>query len=195
MGLGSAKRLSFYVHLRVEDAGRRLNNANRLVICRKGIEGILVVLDNGNELETHILGVHLGGEGVRDGFGLAGGDLGGVAGSGQVAQDDRLRTILNQGAANDRDTDGLRLLVGDGEDSLSLVAIDQLDAEDLGLRERGADGDFDVGSLALLIHVLNNFGEWLAKMLIVVRGLMSWMPRVTYLLRCEGAKRSQGEQK
>lgn len=114
--------------------------------------------------------MHLGGEGVRDGFGLAGGDLGGVAGSSQVAQDVRLRTILDQRASDDGDADGLRLLIGDGEHRLSLMAIDELDAEDLGLRERSADGDLEVGSLALLIHVFNYFGEWLAMMLIAVRG-------------------------
>lgn len=50
-------------------------------------------------------------------------------------------------AADDGDSDRLRLLVGDLEDCARGMAIDQLDAEDLGLREGGADVDVQLGRL------------------------------------------------
>lgn len=71
----SALALGRYIHLRVEEAGRRFNNADGLIVHRDGVEGILMILQHRNKLQTHILGVHLGAEGVRHGLALACGDL------------------------------------------------------------------------------------------------------------------------
>lgn len=52
------------LHLGVEDAGGRLDNADSLVVGLKGVESILAVPDNGGKVELEVLGVHLGLEAV-----------------------------------------------------------------------------------------------------------------------------------
>ena len=91
---------------------------------------------------------------------LAGGDGDAIALRGQVAQDGRdLRRAgdingSGERATDDQDGDGLGFLVVDVEDGAGGVAVDELDAEDLCLREGGLDVDVDVGSL-LLARVLD----------------------------------------
>ena len=86
---------------------------------------------------------------------LAGGDGDAIALGGQVAQDGRslgrAGDIDGSGerATNDQDGDGLGFLVVDVEDGAGGVAVDELDAEDLCLREGGLDVDVDVGRLLL----------------------------------------------
>jgi len=86
---------------------------------------------------------------------LAGGDGDAIALGGQVAQDGRdlgrAGDIDGSGerATDDQDGNGLSLLVVNVEDGTGGVAVDELDAEDLCLREGGLDVDVDVGSLLL----------------------------------------------
>lgn len=76
-----------YILLWVEHAERCLNNADGLIVRRDGIESVLAVPENSNELQAHILGMHLGAKRVRHRFRLASGDLDRVTGSGQVTQE------------------------------------------------------------------------------------------------------------
>ena len=99
--------------------------------------------------------VHLSRERVSESLVLAGGDGDAIALGGQVAQNGRgirrARDIDGSGerATDDQDGDGLGFLVVDVEDGAGGVAVDELDAEDLCLREGGLDVDVDVGSLLL----------------------------------------------
>jgi len=66
------------IHLRVENAGWCLNNADGFIVDRDSVEGAFAVLKYGNELQAQVLGVHVGGKGVRDTLFGAGWDLDGV---------------------------------------------------------------------------------------------------------------------
>lgn len=57
-------------------------------------------------------------------------------------------------SANGADGDWLRLVVGDVENSLGDLAVDDLDAKDLGLWEGGDDGDIEVWRDDLLVRDL-----------------------------------------
>lgn len=148
-----------YIHLRIKDAGRRLNNADRFIVDGNSVEGILAVLQDGYELQAHILRVHLSAEAVGDGLRLARGDLDRVALGSQVAEDVRLwASILDERAANDGNANWLGLVVCDVDNGLGCVPIDELDTENLRLREFGGDGDLQVGRLGRfgnLLDVLN----------------------------------------
>lgn len=139
------------IHLRIEDASGCLDDADSLVVGRKGVESVLLVLDNSYELQTNILGVHLGGEAVGQGLLLAAGDLQAIARAGEVTEDLSLSArLLDERTTNNGDRDGLGLLVVNGKTGLGGVAVDQLDAKDLGLREAGGDSDLQVGRLGIL---------------------------------------------
>ena len=138
------------IHLWVKDAGGGLDDGDGLVVGGNGEEVVLLVLDHGDELQTEVLGVHLGGEAIGQRLLLAGGDLQAIALAGEVAQDLSLvALVLDQRAADNGDGDGLGLLVVDGQAGLGRVAVDQLDAEDLRLREAGGNGDLEIGRLGL----------------------------------------------
>jgi len=144
------------IHLGVENADGRLHDRDRLVEGRDGEESLLGVLEHGHELQTQVLRVHLGGEGVRDGLLLAAGNGQAVALAGQVAQDAGVGArVLEQGAADERHGDGGGLLVLEGEAGLGGMAVDQLDAEDLRLGPAGRDGDLDVGRLRVFADLFD----------------------------------------
>lgn len=124
------------LHLRVEYAVGPLDNSDSLVVGGDSENGVLGVPQDSNELETEVLGVHLGGEGVGHGLLCAGRNLDGVLLRGKVAQDLKLAIdLLEQRATDNVHANGLRLVVGDGQAGLSGMAIDELDAEDLRLGE------------------------------------------------------------
>jgi hypothetical protein len=146
------------LHLRVEQAGRPLNDGDGLVVGGDSEDGVLGVPQNGDELEAEILGVELGREGVRNGLLSAGGDLNRVLLRGEIAHDLGLAIgLLEERAADNAHANGLGLVVGDGQTRLGGVAVDQLDAEDLALGERSRDLDVQVRRLGLgnFLDVLN----------------------------------------
>lgn len=103
-----------YIHLWVENAGRRLNNADRLIVHSDSVESIFAIFQNSYKLQTNILRVHLGGEAVGHSLRLASGNLDLVARSGQVTQNLRLWTsILKNRAADNGNANSLRFIVGD----------------------------------------------------------------------------------
>lgn len=145
-------------HLGVEQAGGPFNNGDGLVVGGDCENGVLGVPQNGDELETEILGVELGGEGVGHSLLSAGGDLNRVLLRGEVAHDLRLAIgLLEKRATNDAYANGLGLIVGDGQTRLGDMAVDHLDTKDLALRERGRDLDVQVRCLGLrdFLDILN----------------------------------------
>jgi hypothetical protein len=137
------------LHLRVKPANRRLNNADSLVVDLARVDLAGGALEHGGEVQAQVLGVHLGRERVGEGLLLAGGDADAVLLRGEVLEHLGLVGLGGERAADDQDLDGLGLLVVDIEDGAGRVAVDELHAEDLCLREGGGDVDVEVGSLLL----------------------------------------------
>jgi hypothetical protein len=137
------------LHLRVEPANRRLNNAHRLVVDLARVDLAGGALQHGGEVQAQVLRVHFGRERVGEGLLLAGGDADAVLLRGEVLEDLGLVGLGGERAADDQDLDGLGLLVVDIEDGAGRVAVDELHAEDLCLREGGGDVDVEVGGLLL----------------------------------------------
>lgn len=106
--------------------------------------------------------MHLRREVVREALALAARDLRAISRGGEVAHHDRRAGSTGntfrrrEGAADDRELDGLSLEVLDSDESLSRTPVDELDAEDLALRERGADSDLQSWGLGRLIE--DSFG-------------------------------------
>ena len=90
-----------------------------------------VVLEDGGQVEGQVLGVHVGSEAVGGSLLLAGRDQEVVLGDGQVA--DGLGA--DEGATDEAKVNGGSLMVGDGQDSVGRVVVDELDTEDLRVRE------------------------------------------------------------
>jgi hypothetical protein len=152
--------LQLSLHLRVEPGQGCLNDADSLVVDLLGVNLTSCTLQHGGDVQAQVLRVHLGRERVGESLVLAGGDGDAIALGGQVAQDGGdlrcARNIDGSGkrAADNQDLDGLGLLVVDIENGAGRAAVDELDAKDLCVRERGLDVDVDVGRL-LLARVLN----------------------------------------
>jgi hypothetical protein len=132
--------------LRIKDAGRSLDNADSLVGDTDLEDVSTLGSHNRAQLEAEVLGVHVQDEGVRKRLGLAGRDDGIVTDSAQVADNasrgvgilgKRLQSV--ERAANESELDGLLLVVCDLDHGLGRAAVDQLDAEDVGLGEAGRD--------------------------------------------------------
>lgn len=141
-----------YIHLRVEEASGRLDDADSLVVDRDSVEGVLAVLQHSNELQAEVLGVEFGGEGVGNRLLGAGWDLKRITLGGEVANNLALASrLLDQRATDNGDANGSGFIVGDGEAGLGGMAVDELDAEDLRLREGDGDGDVEVGGLGRVV--------------------------------------------
>ena len=138
-----------YSHLRVEPADGSLNNADGLVVDLASVDLTRSALEHGGEVQAQVLGVHLGRERVGEGLLLACGDAHAVLLRGEVPENLGLVGLSGERAADNQDLDGLGLLVVDIEDGAGGVAVDELDAEDLCVREGGGDVDVDVGGLLL----------------------------------------------
>lgn len=163
------------VHLRVEDADGRLDDADGLVVHLHRVEGILGVLEHGRQVQAQVLRVQLRHEAVRDALALAAGDLEVVAGDGQVTDDRVGRLQRHERAADEGDGHELGLIVVEGEHRLRGVVVDQLDAEDLGVGEGGRDGDLEVrrgaGVFDSFLDLLDTLG-WEGVRLTSIGGLV-----------------------
>jgi hypothetical protein len=114
----------------------------------------LGVRDDGQEVDNNILGLHVQDERERQRLLLAGGDLDVVLDSGQVAKDTSHRVCIlrqwlcgGQRSAHEGKLDRLILVVGDLDDRLSGVPIDELDTKARVGEVRG-DIDLQVGNLS-----------------------------------------------
>ena len=99
--------------------------------------------------------MHLCREAVGNCLVGASGNLNGVALAGEIAKDLRLScNFLDQRATDNGDANRSGLIVDHGQTRLGGLAVDELDAEDLRLRERDGDGDVEIGSLRLVYCLL-----------------------------------------
>lgn len=126
------------IHLRIKDAGRRLDDADGLVVDLVGVERAGLVLNNGGNVEGKVLRVQLGREAVGQGLALASRDLytvalgSKVADNGRWAWSTRDANRRHERASDKHQRHGCGLIVGNGQHSLRGMAIDKLDAKDLG---------------------------------------------------------------
>lgn len=123
------------LHLRVENASLRFDNTDSPVI---GVNVVQVSSgsDDRGELESQVLGMHLRRKGIAQTLLLPSRNLDAVLGGGQVANNAALLVVkIPQRAANKVDRNRRRLPVGDGDQRLGGLAIDELDAENLRGRE------------------------------------------------------------
>lgn len=162
-----------HIHLRVQEASGRLNNADRLIVHRNSVESLLAVLEHSPQLQTQILGVQLSGEGIGHRLLCSSGDVDRVLARSEVAHNLLLAGhLLDQRTANERHGNGRGLLVVDGEAGFGGMAVDELDAEDLRLWEGDGYGDIEFGCLRLLVDVDDLF-----DLSTRVLALMSWSDR------------------
>ncbi len=134
------------LHLRVEDAGRGLDDAGEAAVDLHLEDLTLAVADDSEELDDDVLGVHVQDKVERERLGLAGGDADVVLDGGQVADDSGGgRSILGQRlggletASDECDLNWAILLVLDLDESSCRAAVDELDAKDVGVREDSLD--------------------------------------------------------
>ena len=120
----------------IEDAGLGFHDAHGAIEGLNGEELALAVRQNGGNVQTKFLGVHLGCEAIRDGLLLASGNLDAIAGGSQVANNLALLLQVPKATSEEVDSDRVRLVVNDRDQSLGWTTIDKLDAKDLGGRER-----------------------------------------------------------
>lgn len=129
--------------MRVKQAGGRINDARGAAVGLD-LEDVVGsgVGDDGDELEDDVLRHHVEGELEGKLLLLARRDLDVVLDGGQVAQDGgvggriiRQRLGGLERTADEGDADRRLLVVGNLEQSLGDMTVDDLDAEDVGIRE------------------------------------------------------------
>lgn len=120
------------VHLRVEEAGRGLNNSSDGVIGRDRVQVALGVGNDSHETQTHILGMQILGKGIADALGLAGLNCSVVLHIGQVAHNGLVGGSslgqdfgVGEGTSDKGNVDGCSLLVGYLNQRAGSVAVDQ----------------------------------------------------------------------
>ena len=111
-----------------------------------------LVLEDSSQVESQVLRVHVDSEAVGGALLFAGRDQDVVLGGGQGA----VGSLVQEGTTDVGQADRGGLLVGDGQDSVGRMSIDELDTEDLRVREGDRDSDIQLGSL-LDIGVLHLF--------------------------------------
>lgn len=154
------------LHLRVEEAGGGLDNGRRAVVSRDLEDVALFVGEDGEETQANVLRRHVEGEGVGNRLCLAGLNLQAVLHRRQVAHDSLVDgSVLGQvrggpqSAIGKDNLDGFVLLVGDLDQRSRGAAINQLDAQDVGVGERGPDVGIQRGGLLAKVgSILMEFG-------------------------------------
>lgn len=133
-------------HLRIEEARRSLDNGGRGVCGLDLVDAARGVGEDGDELDVDVLGVHVLREGVGQVLLLAGGHLNVVLGGGEVADDGLVgEGVLgepargHEGAGHEGQLDRVGVVVGDVDEGARRAAVDELNAEDVGLGEAGRD--------------------------------------------------------
>lgn len=142
--------------MRVKDASLGLNHAHGAIEGLNGEELALAIGHDGGELQANILGVHLSGEAVADALLGIGGDLDAITGSGQVTDCLAFLLLSPQATADEVHGDWVGLIVGDSNNRLGRVTIDELDAKDLRRREGSLSrNSVRLGFFRGLLSILN----------------------------------------
>jgi len=131
------------LHLRIEETRGSLNNRDGAIEGRIDVGHAELVLEDSSQVEGQVLGVHVDSEAVGGSLLLAGRDQEVVLGGSQAA----VGSLVQERATDDVQVDGGGLVVGDGQDSVGRMSIDELDTEDLRVREGDRDVDIQFGSL------------------------------------------------
>lgn len=140
-------RQNGFLHLRIKDAGIGLDNANGTIVGNDREQPALTVRNDGRKSHLEILRVHLSREAVADGLLLTSGNLNGVTSSSQVTNNLGLVIDVSKATSNEVHRDGVRLIIGNGDERLGWVTVDKLDTKDLGSREGCLDRDSRSGNL------------------------------------------------
>lgn len=129
-------------HLRIKDAGRRLDDADNVLENGKGVDDLLGSQNESSQAQCQIGGVHIQLDRVRNELLLTSRDLGLVLGHGQVAH--RFTSLdIEKLACNDVDIDGLGLVVGDVDGGIGEFSVDESHTK-LRVGEDGASGDIEL---------------------------------------------------
>lgn len=133
----------------VEDAGLRLHHAHSAIEGLDGEEVTLAVGHDGRDVQTEVHRVHLSREAVADALLGVRGDLNTVTSGGQVAN--ILALLIETPEASSKEVDGnrVRFIVGEGNQRLGRVTVNELHTKDLRGRERGLSRDGESESLRL----------------------------------------------
>lgn len=141
-------------HLRVEEAGGSLDNGGAALIRRHLEDGALGIREDGKQAQAHVLRVHVEHKRVGKRLCLARLNLQAVLHDGQVAHDALVGGHIVGGvlgrpqrAVGEEELDRAVLVVGDLDEGRRGAAIDQLEAEDVGVGERGLDLGVEGGGL------------------------------------------------
>ena len=141
------------IHLRVKDAGGRLDNAGQTAVSLDLEDLTLGIGKDSEQVDDDILGLHVQDKGERQRLGLSGGDLDIVADGRQVAKDTGApRRIFRQGlgsgqhSTNEGKLDWSLLEVLHLDNCLCWVAVDKLDTK-ARIGEVCGDIDLQVGGL------------------------------------------------
>jgi hypothetical protein len=124
-------------------------------VGRNSEDVALGVGDDGQKLDAHLLGLHIEGEGIRERLLLARLDLQLVRDRGQVPQDAlvgrgclREGLGVHEGTRDKGDLDGAGFLVVDLDEGLGRAAVDEVEAEDVGIGEGGDDVGIEDGRVS-----------------------------------------------
>lgn len=139
-------------HLRIKNTGSSLNNTNSPIESLNLIHLPSLTRHNGNDIELQIGRMKIRGKGKRKSLFLSRRNLNIISRTGDIPDNQRAWVSARcqwletrQCASDDCDLYWFFLTVGEIEECLCRVAIDQLYAEDLGLREGGGDCDVEIG--------------------------------------------------
>lgn len=133
----------------IEDASLGLHDAHGAIEGLNGEKLALTVRQNGGNVQTNILGVHLGREAVGDGLLRSSGNLDAIASGSQVANNLAVLLEIPEAASEEVHSDGVGLVVRDGDERFGRTTIDELNAKDLRGGERSLSRDSKVGNLSL----------------------------------------------
>lgn len=106
-----------------------------MVVCLNSVESVLMVTDDGSDVQPQVLRVHLRCESVWNTLLFAWPDLHAIADSSQVPDEARacwVEVWSPKTATSKVDCDRLGFVVTEGEDSLRWLSVDKLYTEYLG---------------------------------------------------------------
>lgn len=157
-GIGKGKCL----HLGVEDASLGLHHAHSAIEGLDGEKLALAVRQDGSDVQTEILGVHLGREAVADALLGIGRDLDAVTSGSQVT--DCLALLLHspQATTNEVHGDRVGLVIGESDERLGRVTVNELHTEDL-RRGEGCLRTNSEGPVLLNLLSILSTRQWLVN--------------------------------
>lgn len=141
--------------LGVEHARIGIDNLDGTVESLSGVE-LSALAEDSSQVQAKFSWVHVGGQAVWQGLALASWDLDAILLGGQVA--DNLGFLAREVGSPEAATDelngnGLGLSIVDGELHIRRLAIDDLNAKDLGVEEFSVDLDVESSRLAGVLDV------------------------------------------